>query len=121
MKEARWQGNLQEIEAGMLIATPVEDNELGHQFWIGKILDMVLHDIGNTIKSIKVDWYNARSRTAFTGKYTLEMMEFPRKEEIGRGSQIFVTLQPFTSLMWISLSMTSCLQKLDVYGSQESI
>jgi hypothetical protein len=30
--EARWRGNLQEIEVGMLIATLAEDDELGHSF-----------------------------------------------------------------------------------------
>ena len=30
--EARWQGNLQELKVGMLIATLVDDNELGHRF-----------------------------------------------------------------------------------------
>jgi hypothetical protein len=32
--EARWRGNLQEIEVGMLIATLAENEELGHPFWI---------------------------------------------------------------------------------------
>jgi hypothetical protein len=36
--EARWRGNLQEIEVGMLIAMLVEDDELGHPFWIAKVL-----------------------------------------------------------------------------------
>ena len=41
--EACWQGNMQEIKVGMLIATPVDENDLGHQFWIGNVLDMVMH------------------------------------------------------------------------------
>ena len=41
--ELRWQGNLQELKVGILIATPVDDNDLGHQFWIGKVLDVEMH------------------------------------------------------------------------------
>ena len=41
--KARWQGNLQEVKVGMLISTPTEDNDLGQQFWIGKVLDVVMH------------------------------------------------------------------------------
>ena len=75
--EARWQGNTQEIKVGMLIATPADENDLGHQFWIGKVLDVVMHENQNKIKSTKVHWYNTTSKNAFTGKYTLEMMEGP--------------------------------------------
>ena len=74
---ARWQGNLQEMKVGMLIATPTDDNDLGHQFWIGKVLDVVMHENQNQMKSTKVHWYNTKSNNAFTGKYTLEMMEYP--------------------------------------------
>ena len=76
--ETRWQGNLQELKVGMLIATPADDNELGHQFWIGKVLDVVMHENQSQIQSIKVHWYNTKSKNAFTGKYALEMMECPR-------------------------------------------
>ena len=75
--EARWQGNLQELAAGMLIATPADENSHGHQFWVGKILEVLMHETENTIKFIKVHWYNTRSENAFTGKYTLEMIECP--------------------------------------------
>ena len=37
-----------------------------------------MHDNKNQIQSIKVHWYNTRSKNAFTGKYALEMMECPR-------------------------------------------
>ena len=69
--EARWQGNLQELAAGMLIATPANENSHGHQFWIGKILEVLMHEIE------KAHWYNTLSENAFTGKYTVEMIEFP--------------------------------------------
>ena len=75
--EARWQGNLQEFAARMFIATPPDENSHDHQFWIGKILEVLMHEIENTIKSIKVHWYNTRSENAFTGKYKLEMIECP--------------------------------------------
>ena len=45
--ETRWQGNTQEIKVGILIATPIDDNDLGHQFWIGKVLDVVMHEYHN--------------------------------------------------------------------------
>ena len=43
--EARSQGNLQELVTGMLIATPADENSYGHQFWIGKILEVLMHEI----------------------------------------------------------------------------
>ena len=49
--EARWQGNTQEIKVGMLIATPADENDLGHQFWIGKVLEVLMHENQNKIKS----------------------------------------------------------------------
>ena len=61
----------------MLITTPADENSHGHQFWIGKILEVLMHEIEHTIKSMKVHWYNTRSENAFTGKYTLEMIECP--------------------------------------------
>ena len=69
---------MQELKVSMLIATPADDNELGHQFWIGKVLDVVMHENQSQIQSIKVHWYNTKSKNAFTGKYALEMMECPR-------------------------------------------
>ena len=75
--KARWQGNTQEIKVGILISTPVDENDPLHQFWIGKVLDKVMHENQNKIKSTKVHWYNTTSKNAFTSKYTLEMMECP--------------------------------------------
>ena len=75
--EARWQGNTQVIKVGMLIATTTDDNDLGHQFWIGKVLDVVMHENQNQIKSTKVHWFNPKCKNTFTGKYTLEIMECP--------------------------------------------
>ena len=63
--EAGWQGNMQEFAARMLIATPADDNKLSHQFWIGKILEVLMHETENRIKSIKVHWYNTRRRKCF--------------------------------------------------------
>ena len=63
--EARWQENLQKLKVGIVIVTSTEDNELGHQFCIGKVLDMVMHDNQNQIPSITVHWYNTRSKNAF--------------------------------------------------------
>ena len=37
-----------------------------------------MHDNQNQIKSTKVHWYNTKRKNAFTGKYTLEMMECPK-------------------------------------------
>ena len=47
--EARWQRNTQEIKVGMLITTPIHENDLGHQFCIGKVLDVVMHENQNKI------------------------------------------------------------------------
>ena len=51
--EARWQGNLQELTAWMLIATPADENSHGHQFWLGKILE-VLSKFTGTILEVKM-------------------------------------------------------------------
>ena len=32
--EARWQGNLHKLQVGILVATLVGDDELGHPSWI---------------------------------------------------------------------------------------
>ena len=56
----------QEIKVGMLISTPTDDNELGPQFWIGKVLDVVMHENHNQITSTKVHWYNTKSKNSFT-------------------------------------------------------
>ena len=52
--ESRWQANSQELKVGMLIVTPTDNNDLGHQIWIGKFLDVVMHESILLIKSIKV-------------------------------------------------------------------
>ena len=41
--ELRWQGNLQELKMGILIATHVDGHDLGYQFGIGKVLDVMMH------------------------------------------------------------------------------
>ena len=51
------QGNLQELQVRILIATHVDGNDLGNQFWIGKVLDMVMHENQNEIKCTKVHLY----------------------------------------------------------------
>ena len=60
-----------------ITTTPANDNDLGHQFWIGKVLDIVMHENQNQIKSTKVHWFNPKCKNTFTGKYTLEIMECP--------------------------------------------
>ena len=61
----------------MLVTTLADENDLEHRFWIGKVLDVVMHENQNKIKSTKVHWYNTTSKNAFTGKYILEMTECP--------------------------------------------
>ena len=34
--EARWQGNFHELQVGMLVATLVDGDQMGHPFWIAK-------------------------------------------------------------------------------------
>jgi hypothetical protein len=72
--EARWRGNLQEIEVGMLIATLAEDDELGHPFWIAKVLKVSRSEADNKLLSLRVHWYHTTSQNAFSGKYSLEMI-----------------------------------------------
>ena len=73
--EARWQGNLQEVQVGMLVATLAGDDNLGHPFWIEKFLVLMKDEQGNQAKSIVVHWYHTSSLDAFAGKYSLEMVK----------------------------------------------
>ena len=57
-----------------------------------------MHENQNKIKTTKVHWYNTMSKNAFTGKYTLEMMECPmsrgnrkRKRNIRNTSTLEIT------------------------------
>ncbi len=72
--EARWHGNLQEISVGSLIVTLVDDDELGHPFWIAKVIELIKDESQTLLLSLKVHWYHTTSLNAFTGKYLLEMM-----------------------------------------------
>ena len=71
--ESIWQGNLQDIYVGMFIATTIEGNGLGNPFWIGKVLEVIMHENQNKLKSLNFYWYSIRCKNAFT--YTLEMIE----------------------------------------------
>ena len=73
--ETRWQGNLHELQVGMLVATLAGGDKLGHPFWIAKIIEIIRDDEGNQVKSIVVHWYHTSSKDAFTGKYSLEMVK----------------------------------------------
>ena len=73
--EARWQGNLHELQVGMLVATLARGDKLGHPFWIAKIIEIIKGDEGNQVKSIVVHWYHTSSKAAFTRKYSLEMVK----------------------------------------------
>ena len=55
-----------------LIATPTNVNELGHQFWIGKVLDVLMCEDENNINAIKVHWYNTRSKILESHDMTLD-------------------------------------------------
>ena len=72
--EARWHGNLQEIEVGSLIATLADGDTLGHPFWIAKVIELIKDESQLALLSLKVHWYHTTSQNAFLGKYTLEMM-----------------------------------------------
>ena len=72
--EARWHGNLQEISVGSLIVTLADGDELGHPFWIAKVIELIKDENQSLLLSLKVHWYHTMSPNAFTGKYTLEMM-----------------------------------------------
>ena len=73
--EARWQGNLYELQVGMLVATLARGDKLGHPFWIAKIIEIIKGDEGNQVKSIVVHWYHTSSKDAFTGKYSSKMVK----------------------------------------------
>ena len=73
--EARWQGSLHELQVGMLVATLADNDELGHPFWIAKILEIMKDEQGNQVKSIVVHWYHTSAPDAFIGKSTLDMVK----------------------------------------------
>ena len=73
--EARWQGDLHELQVGMLVATLAGDNEFDHPFWVAKILEIMKNEQNNQLKSVVVHWYHTSSPDAFIGKYCLEMVE----------------------------------------------
>ena len=72
--EARWQGNLEEIKVGSLIATLADNDALGHPFWIAKVIELIKDENNSKLLSIKVHWYHTTCHNAFVGKYTLEMI-----------------------------------------------
>ena len=47
--EARWQGNLHELQVRMLVATLAGGDEMGHPFWIAKILEIIKDEEGNQV------------------------------------------------------------------------
>mgnify|MGYP006889210851 FL=1 len=59
--EARCQDNLHELQVGMFVATLARDDEFGHPFWIAKILERMMDEQGNQVKSIVVHWYHTSS------------------------------------------------------------
>ena len=73
--KARWQRNLHELQVGMLVATLARGDELGHPFWICKITEIIEDKQGNKVISNVVHWYHTSSPDAFTGKYSLEMVQ----------------------------------------------
>ena len=125
--ESTWQGNLQDITIGMLIATPAEGNELGHPFWIGKVIEVLMHEDQNKIKSLKVHWYSTRCKNAFTGKYTLEMMEISsaigkRKRKKNVQSTSLLNLDEVDILVYdFALTKTGHLRKSTVHIIKEKL
>ena len=109
--KSRWQGNLQELKVEMLIATSTNNDRLGHQFWISKVVNVVtLHESISLIKSIKVQWYNTRSKNEFTGKYTLSRGNKRRKRNIWNTltldiNEVDIIVYDFT------LTKVGCLRK----------
>ena len=73
--QARWQGNLHELQVGMLVATLAKDDELNHPFHTTKIIEIKKDDQGNKVKSIVFNWFHTSSPNAFVGKYSLEMVK----------------------------------------------
>lgn len=72
--EARWWGNLQEIEVGRLIAMLAANDELGYPLWIAKVLKVSKIEADNKLLFLKVYWYHITCQNVFIGKYTLEMI-----------------------------------------------
>ena len=73
--EARWQGNLYELQVGMMVTTLAGGDEMGHPFWIAKIIDIIKDELNNQVMSIVFHWYHISSPYAFTGKYSLEIVK----------------------------------------------
>ncbi len=73
-KESRWHGTLQEINVGSLIATLADNDDLGHPFWIAKVIELIKDESNQALISLKVHWYHTTNHNAFAGKYILEML-----------------------------------------------
>ena len=65
---------MQDIKVGTLIATLTDDDDLGHPFWIAKVLELIKDEPHNKFLSLKVHWYHTTCQNAFIGKSTLEMI-----------------------------------------------
>ena len=73
--KARWQGNVHELQVGVMVATLAGGDEMGHPFWIAKITDIIKDELSKQVMSIVVHWYHTSSLDGFTGKYSLEMVK----------------------------------------------
>ena len=47
--EARWRGNLRELQVGMLVVTLASGDEMGHPFWIAKITKIINDELSNQV------------------------------------------------------------------------
>ena len=72
---------MHELQVGMMVATLAGCDEMDHPFWIAKITNIIKDELGNQVTSIVVHWFHTSSPDAFTGKYSLEMVQAKSVEE----------------------------------------
>lgn len=72
-----WEGNVDELTVGTMIAVLAMDDESGCPFWIAKIIK--IHEQNLSIDSIDVHSYKAIGEDAITRKYYPKMIKVSKK------------------------------------------
>ena len=73
-----WEGDVNEIKEGTMIAVLATNDENDHPFWLAKVTKFFKeHDVLN---GVEVHWYHTTAEDPLKGKYDLEMVK-PREKE----------------------------------------
>lgn len=76
-----WEGNVNELIVGVMIAVLASDDESGCPFWIAKVIK--IHEENQRIHSIDVHWYKAVGKDAISSRYYPEVIKVTKKKKKG--------------------------------------